>query len=315
MAQLPFLTRDDIAALATDADAVDFLHHALEDGRVDPEQDSARLFSPAPGGEFLFMPTGGQEWSGVKLITIAPGNPANGKPKIQGHYTLIRSADLEPVAMLDGIELTLMRTPAVTVLAVRQLLAAGPQRSEGPLPVVIFGTGPQAARHLSMLADVVGPVDAVVVGRRDGSAEAFVESFSADGVQTRAGTAEDVRHAAVVICVTSSATPVLDGALISDNTIVAAVGSHGADKAELPADLVRRADVAVEARASAMRESGDLLQARPAQEWEDHTIGTLADLVNGSFTRHAGKPAVFSGVGMAWEDLVIATDLWNRSQG
>lgn len=314
MAQLPFLSGMEVAELASAADAVGFLDDALRSGAVDPERDSPRLFSPAPDGEFLMMPTGGPQWSGIKLITIAPGNPARGKPKIQGHYTLIRSDDLQPVVLMDGVELTLMRTPAVTVLAVRQLLAAGPARPDGALPVVVFGTGPQAERHLQCLAGTVGPLDAVIVGRRSGSAEAFVDRCAIEDVQLRTGTAEDVRTAAVILCVTSSSVPVFDGSLVPDDAVVAAVGSHGTDKAELPADLVRRADVTVEARASAMRESGDLLQARTEQEWEDHSIGTLAELATGQFTRTPGKPAVFSGVGMAWEDLVIASSLWERHQ-
>lgn len=312
MTQLPFLTGEEVASLATQADAVDFLDDALRAGAVDPESDSARLFSPAPGGEFLFMPTGGTEWSGVKLITIAPGNPAQGKPKIQGIYTLIDSADLTPTVLMDAVELTLLRTPAVSVLAIRQLLAAGPGRASGPLPVVVFGTGPQAERHLRCLAEVVGPVDAAIVGRRPESAQAFVERFAADGVRVRAGRPDDVRDAAVVVCVTSSATPVLDDRLVADDAVVVAVGSHGQDKAELPAELIRRADVAVEGRASAMREGGNLLQARTQQEWAALPVAGLQDLATGRFERRPGHPAVFSGVGMAWEDLVIATAIHHR---
>jgi 1-piperideine-2-carboxylate/1-pyrroline-2-carboxylate reductase [NAD(P)H] len=312
MTALPFLTASDIGDLASGADAVEFLAEALRSGQVDPESDSARLFSPAPGGDFLFMPTSGPEWSGVKLITIAPGNPAKGKPKIQGLYTLIRSEDLTPTAQLDGVELTLLRTPAVTVLAIRELLAAGPARPDGPLPVVIFGTGPQAERHLRYLAQVVGPLDAVVVGRRPESAAAFVERFEAPDVSLRAGTAEDVRDAAVVIAVTSSSTPVVPAELVRDDAVVAAVGSHGLDNAELPAELVRHADVAVEGRASAMRESGDLLQARDEKDWATLPLGNLVDLATGAFERRHGHPAVFSGVGMAWEDLVVATALYDR---
>lgn len=312
MAQLPFITGEEIARLATGAEAVGFLDDALRSGQVDPETDSARIFSPAPEGEFLFLPTGGPQWSGVKLITVAPGNPARGLPKVQGLYTLIRSADLAPVALLDGIELTLLRTPAVSVLAISRLLAAGPPRPDGPLSVVVFGTGPQADRHLRHLADVAGPVEASVVGRTAGSASAFVERFSADNVRVRAGSAEDVRTAQVVICVTSSATPVLDDRLVPDDAVVAAVGSHGAEKGELPAELVRRADVAVEARASAMREGGNLLRARPPTEWAELPVANLCDLAEGRFERHSGRPAVFSGVGMAWEDLVIATAVHQR---
>lgn len=312
MNAIPYLTGPDLAALATEADAVGFLEEALSSGRVDPEDDSPRLFSPAPGGEFLIMPTGGPTWSGVKLVTVAPGNPARGKPKIQGVYTLVASEDLAPTVLMDAVELTLLRTPATTVLAIRHLLAAGAQRGPEPLPVVVFGTGPQTERHLRCLAGVVGPLDAVVVGRRAAAAAAFAERCAAAGLSVRAGEADDVRNAAVVICATSSPTPVLDDRLVPDDAVVAAVGAHGPDRAELSAALIRRSDVAVEGRASAMRESGNLLGARGADEWADLPVANLADLVAGRFERRPGRPAVFSGVGMSWEDLAVATALYER---
>jgi 1-piperideine-2-carboxylate/1-pyrroline-2-carboxylate reductase [NAD(P)H] len=313
MTTLPYLTGTELADLASYADVVGFLDGALRSGEVDPEDDSPRIFSPAPGGEFLVMPTAGTTWSGVKLLTVAPGNPARGKPKIQGVYALFSSADLAPTVLMDAVELTLLRTPATTVLAVAGLLAAGGGPRSGPLPVVVIGTGPQAERHLHCLRAVVGELDVSVLGRRPGSAEAFAERFTGtDGVRVRAGRPDDVRRAAVVLCLTSSATPVLDDALVADDAVVAAIGSHGAERAELPAELVRRSDVVVEARASAMREAGNLLQARTREEWGDQPVANLADLVHGRVTRTPGRPAVFSGVGMAWEDLVVATALHDR---
>jgi ornithine cyclodeaminase len=128
----------------------------------------------------------------------------------------------------------------------------------------------------------------------------------------RASKADAVRDAAVVLCATSSSTPVLDDVLVPGDAVVAAIGSHGRERAELPPELVRRSDVVVEARASAMRESGNLLGARTAQEWSEHAVANLADLVQGRFVRTPGRPAVYSGVGMAWEDLVVASALYDR---
>ncbi|GAA1657150.1 ornithine cyclodeaminase family protein [Actinoplanes couchii] len=313
---IPFLTADRLAALATYPDVVGFLERALRSGEVDPEVDSPRLFSPAPRGEFLVMPTSGQTWSGVKLLTIAPENPARGLPKIQGVYTLFASDDLAPRVLMDAVELTLLRTPATTVTAIKHLLAAGPDLGPEPIRVVVVGTGPQAERHLHCLSAVLDrPLDVAVTGRRPGAAEAFAERMSGhEGLAVRAGTPDDVRDAAVVLCVTSSSTPVLDDALVAADAVVAAIGSHGAQRAELPAALVRRGDVAVEARASAMREAGNLLQARTGEEWSALPVANLSDLVNGRFERTPGRPAIFSGVGMAWEDLVVATALYQRHQ-
>lgn len=312
MTHLPYLAGPDLDRLALGLDLVDELERALRSGLVDPERDSPRLFSPAPRGEFLVMPTSGPAWSGVKLVTVAPENPGRGRPKIQGVYALVSSDDLAPRLLMDAAELTLLRTPATTVLAIKHLLAAGAARGGDPLRVVMVGTGLQAERHLRCLRQVLGPIDAVVVGRERARAETLARRCDAPGLRVRAGTGDDVREAAVVVCATSSATPVLADGLVPDEAVVAAVGAHGHDRAELPPDLVRRSDVVVEGRASAMRESGNLLGARPREEWEDRPLANLADLVGGRFERRPGRPAVFSGVGMAWQDLVVATALHER---
>lgn len=313
MPALPYLSGEQLAALASYPDVVEVLRRAVTDGEIDPEADAERVFAPAPGGEFLLMPSSGTTWSGVKLVTVAPGNPEHGRPKIQGVYTLFASADLAPVAVLDAVELTLLRTPGTTVLAIAHLLAAGPGRTAEPTSVAVFGTGPQAERHLRCLQSVIGSIDVRVIGRRAAAAEAFVDRVGdGEGRRLRVGSPEDVRRAAVVLCVTSSSTPVFDAELVADDAVVAAVGSHGPGRAELPADLIRRSDIVVEARASAMREAGNLLQARTPHEWADHPIANLADLAAGHVRRTPGRPAVFSGVGMAWEDLAVATALYER---
>jgi 1-piperideine-2-carboxylate/1-pyrroline-2-carboxylate reductase [NAD(P)H] len=308
---LAFLTGQDLAALASDADAVGFLEDALASGAVDPEDDSPRLFAPAPRGEFLVMPARGAHWSGVKLVTVAPDNPAHGRPKIQGVYTLFSSADLAPAVLMDAVELTLLRTPATTVLAIRQLLAAGEPRPNRPLRVVVFGTGPQAERHLRCLRAVVGPLDVAVIGRRRESALAFAARTTTSRTRVRAGSPDDVPGAEVILCATSASAPVFDDQ-VADGAVVAAMGSHGPERAELPPELIMRSDVVVEARASALREAGNLLQAREAADWGRVPLANLADLVGGRFRRTPGRPAVFSGVGMAWEDLVVATALYER---
>ncbi|MFZ2243072.1 MAG: ornithine cyclodeaminase family protein, partial [Gordonia amarae] len=214
MGTVEVLSAADIDALITPTEAVDAICDALVSGSVDPELDDPRLFSPAPGGEFLLMPARGRAAAGVKVLTVAPDNPARGKPKIQGVYVLVDSADLAPRALLDGPELTLIRTPAVTVLAIRELLAAGPPQPPGPLPMVVYGTGPQARRHVQTMRSVLGPIDAAVIGRRPGAITEFIGETTRPGLAVRAGTPADVPGAAVVLAATSSPTPVVDAALI-----------------------------------------------------------------------------------------------------
>ncbi len=300
---LPYIDAAQLHELLRPGIAVTALEDALRGG-LNPELDSPRLFAPLDAGEFLLMPAQSAKYAGIKVATVAPGNPAKGHPKIQGTYLLLDKETLSPLAAMDGAELTLIRTPAVTVMAVKALLALRGTTSAGTVAVV--GTSLQADRHIEALAAVCGVDSLVVIGRRAEAAQALADKYAGLGMAARPGTAADVADADTIICATSSATPVFDGTLPKDSAVVAAIGSHGLDAREIDPVLARRAEVVVEGRASALREAGDLIPARSAEEWDRRGLATLLDLVSGTFVPEPGKPLLYTGVGMAWEDIVVA---------
>ncbi|MET3809135.1 ornithine cyclodeaminase family protein [Arthrobacter sp. UYEF3] len=306
---IPYFDSAAVRAAAPWTTAIEALEQALLNA-VDPEDDSPRLFSPAPNGEFLLMPATNRQYSGIKALTMAPANPARGLEKIQGVYVLFDSDTSTPLATMDGIELTAIRTPATTLLAIKHILAAAPltaaPRHTETIRVLVFGTGVQALNHLRAAHAVIPEARLTVVGRRPKRVTSLIGQLAAEGLDVRPGAPDDVAEADAVICATSSRTPLFRGSLVAPGAVVAAVGQHGLDAREVDAELVLRSDVVVEGRASALREAGDLIPARSAQEWEVIRPANLRDLVKGEFGRAAGKPCLYAGVGMAWEDLVIA---------
>lgn len=311
--------------LLSPRDAVAAIESALRDG-LDPELDAPRVPTRVPAGEILLMPSHGDRFAGVKVATVAPGNSARGLPKIQGLYMLLDADTLAPVAVMDGAELTLIRTPAVTVTAIKHLLLAG----SGSLRVdrlLVFGTSLQALAHIRTATEVLDIGEVIVIGRRPDAAARLAATvaaggFAGPGVRARAATParvgspphpdSDLDDADVIVCATSSRTPVFDGSRVKPSAVVAAIGSHGLDAREIDPALARRADVVVEGRASALREGGDLIPARSADEWARHPPANLAELVAGSVRRRPDSPALFTGVGMSWEDLVIAGRAYER---
>ncbi len=300
---LPYFDAAQLQELLPPGTAVAALEEALRGG-LDPELDSPRLFAPLDAGEFLLMPAQSARYAGIKVVTVAPENPAKGHPKIQGTYLLLDKDTLAPLAAMDGAELTLIRTPAVTTMAVKGLLAVRGAESAGA--VAVLGTSLQADRHIEALAAVCGIGELVVIGRRPEAAQTLADKWAAQGISSRAGSHGDLAAADVILCATSSAEPVFDGALPKDSAVIAAIGSHGLDAREIDPVLARRAEVVVEGRASALREAGDLIPARSAQEWQERGLATLSDLAGGRFDPDPGKPLLYTGVGMSWEDIVVA---------
>lgn len=299
---LPHLDAAAVFALGPPA-AADAMERALRAG-LDPSATVPRSFVTVPAGELIVMPAAGPRYVGVKLAGIAPANPARGLPRIGAIYALFDADTMQPVATLDGTALTSLRTPATSIVALRPWL----RRSGTPRRLVVFGAGPQGVGHVDALAAEDDLAEIALVVRRPGAVALPAEGplagasvLAADDPQVgRALAAADV-----VVCATTARTPVFDPAHVGDDVLVAAVGSHEPEAAEVDAAFVGSATVVVEDVATALRECGDVVQAVAAGAVAEADLVGLAALVRGEVVTGPGR-VLFKGSGMAWQDLVVA---------
>lgn len=313
------LAADELAQLVPPARAVAEIEDALRRG-LDPEAEPPRWIVPVEHGEILTMLAHGARYAGVKVATVAPSNADAGLPSVQGSYLLFDARTLSPIATMDGSELTRIRTAAVTAVAVLHLLRAG--QTGGPSGnrpridrMAVIGTGIQGRAHALTLAAVTELTEVIVIGRSETAAARLAELLSQDGLAARPGTRSQLRGAGVVICASSSRIPVLHDHEVADDAVVAAIGAHGLANREIDPALARRCDVVVESRRSAFAESGDLIPAHSAREWKALGLTNLAELVTTGLTRRPRTPALYTGVGMSWQDLVIASFVFELASG
>ena len=305
LSHLPWLDAATVEQLVPMPDAVDALEQALLAG-LDPSTGPARSTVPLGHGHLLLMPAEVDQRAGVKVASVAPGNPAAGRPRIQAVYVLMDASTLTPLAVLDGTALTSLRTPALSAVAVRHLASPDAAR------LVVIGTGPQAWGHIEAVRSVRSLDHVTVVGRRPDAVRDLVDRTVAGGLG--AGGAEVGGSAAreafavadVVVCATSAADPVLDADDVADHACVVAVGSHEPDRRELDGRLLGRSRVVVEDPATALREAGDVVQAVAEGALRPDELVPLADVVAGRKPLSGNRTRVFKSVGMAWEDLVVA---------
>jgi ornithine cyclodeaminase len=283
---LPYLDAAEVARRLDVLGAANALEAALRDG-LDPEGDPPRTAVAVGdgGGELLVMPAAAGAHAAVKLVSVG------GDPRIQGICVVFDGTTLAPAALIDGIALTNLRTPAVSVLAVRALAPGSPP----PRRLVVFGRGPQGVAHADALR----------------AAHPSIDHVDLVGSATPPGARDDLVAAAdLVVCATTAREPLFDGARVGDHATVVAIGSHEPDARELDATLLRRAGiVVVESRASARREAGDVLLAG----LRDDDVVTLAELIASGATSEPTGPRVFKSTGMAWEDAVVASALLRRN--
>ncbi|WP_400999125.1 ornithine cyclodeaminase family protein [Agromyces sp. GXQ0307] len=295
---LPFIDGPAIAERVSMRAAIDAIGRVLRAGH-DPDADPPRGVVDVSHGQLLLMPSELGGWVGQKLATVAPGNPARGLERIQALYVLIDAETLAPVALLDGTELTSLRTPAVSAAALE--VVAAPDAAS----LVVFGTGPQGVRHVEAMR-AIRPIDRVrFVGRDPDRARRAVAGAAGPGLDVAVGTTADVADADLVVCATTARDPLFDGALVPDHAAIVAVGSHEPAARELPGDLLGRADVIVESTRVALREAGDVILAIGEGRLSADELIPMSALFDGSPVP-SGRHVVVKTCGMGWQDLAIA---------
>lgn len=304
MTSIPYLDAATVSALMTPADAVAALQDALRTG-FDPASDHQRIADPLAHGEFLLMPSETATAAGLKVLTVAPDNPRRGLERIQGLYVLFGAETLTPSHLIDGAELTALRTPAVSFAATAERLL----ETTDPLRVVVYGAGPQAVGHVKTLRAVVEnrrEIDSVVSVVRSpdrvGNASPFDLILRSGSAEALEATAE----ANLIICTTTARSPLFDGMLVRDDAVIIAVGSHEPDARELDGDLLGRAHVVVESVDVALRECGDVVMAIAEDALAASSLIPMWEVVTAGIVLATDSPFVFKSAGMPWQDLVIA---------
>ena len=287
------------------ADAID----ALEEAFSAPELPQAppRTFLSVAEAELGMMPATGPPGAGVKVLTINEQNPPRGLPLIHAVYVLFAPSTMETRGVIEGEALTALRTAAVSGLATRFL--ARPEASH----LVLFGAGVQAHAHLEAMV-ATRPLERVtVVSRTHERAERLADVARSMGFEAAVGDPASVAEADIVCTCTTSDSPVFDGGALATGAHVNAVGAYRPDARELDASVIRRAaKVVVETRESARAEAGDIVLAIESGDLSWSTVLELRELVSGRPGRAPGDVTVFKSVGLALEDLVVASAAFAR---
>jgi thiomorpholine-carboxylate dehydrogenase len=120
----------------------------------------------------------------------------------------------------------------------------------------------------------------------------------------RVVTIEEAAAADVVLTVTASPEPVLQGKWLGPDALVLAVGATGAGLRELDDEAMQSSYVVAECRAAAEREAGDVRLSGMKVEAE------IGEILAGRVAAPSGRRIVFKSVGMAIEDLTAARLVW-----
>ncbi|WP_442933587.1 ornithine cyclodeaminase family protein [Micromonospora sp. CPCC 206060] len=245
----------------------------------------------------------------VKITTLTPDNPGRGLPLIHGIVALTDLATGQITALLDGAELTAVRTGAVAALATRWCTA------DDADDLAVIGAGVQA-RSLVRAIAAVRPIRTVrVYSRTRTSAEKLADWVRDTAPHPVHAIVCDTAKAAVtdaaIICTstsTSDDTPVVEAGWVAPGAHVNVIGGTHPDAIELDPALLAGAMVLVEDRTAARDGAGEVRAALAADLIGVDDLHELGTLVTGG-VRAEGRTTVLRTVGMAIEDTAAAVAL------
>jgi ornithine cyclodeaminase/alanine dehydrogenase-like protein (mu-crystallin family) len=282
--------------------AIAAISEVLESG-YDPEIDHSRSVINFAEGQGLVMPSEYMNRVGLKIVTVAPNNPASGLDRIQGIYTLFDAQTLSPILQCDGATLTLLRTASVTAAIVKKLLS-----SHKP-SVALFGSGPQAFAHMRALAASTGVGKISLFARNPESSQRLVADLTAQGFDISIGSANDLLSADLVLTLTTSREPLFEESQVSPTAVIAALGSHEATARELPGELMGSGVVYIESTKSALTEAGDVIMAIDEGHIEEADLVKIRQLFSSTGPNEFSGRKVFKSTGMSWQDLAVVRAL------
>ena len=294
------LTEADVRALLTMPDLIACMEDALAafsaGNVVQPVRtvldlaDRHAFFGVMPA----YMPT--LPAMGAKLVTVYHSNLERGLPSHLGTILLFDPETGALDAILDGRYITEARTAAVSAVSAKKLAR------EDSRILAILGSGVQARSHFEALKHVRNFTEVRAWSPNAANLKAFTDET---GAILSSSAEAAVRGADVIALTTSSPTPVLDDAWVKPGAHVISVGASRPTQRELDPALVARARLFVDSRASALKESGDVVMGiAEARFTAEHVIGELGEPATARAS--AQEITIFKSLGLAVEDVAAA---------
>lgn len=313
---LRIIDANQVRRLLPMTECIDLMAHAMEAASKGQIAVPKRLVTPLidDSAQFLLMPGSMLEPRiyGAKLINVHPGNAAHGRPLHQGFVALFDHDTGSPVAIVEGAQITALRTAAASGLATR-VLARRDAKTHG-----VFGAGLQAATHIHAVATVRSIERVVIWARKLSSAEKLARDLESE-LECEIVASADPAVAGgcdVVTTVTAATEPVVRGAWLRPGAHLNVVGAHTPATREIDDETVANSAIYVDLMQSALSEAGDLLIPIEAGVLHPSAIvGEIGQVLAGEIRgrTHSTQITLYKSLGVVAQDLVAAAHVYQRA--
>ena len=232
------LSRADVRRLLDLDRLLDALERAFVELSAGRASVPPRIASETERGFLAAMPGYADGILETKLVSVFAGNHEVGLPSHQATIALFDDATGQPLALMDGTEITAVRTGAASAVATRALA-----RPDARV-LAVLGAGVQARSHIDA-ATRVRQFDEVRIASRNGE---HARALSDEVGGTTCASFEEAVDGADVVCVcTDAGQPILTADQLAAGMHVTSVGASR-DGPELDPAVMRAGLLAVESR-------------------------------------------------------------------
>lgn len=300
---LLILGRSDVERLLQIDDMLAALERAFIALSAEQASVPPRIAARAPEGLLGAMPGYLPGVLELKAVTVFPANLEQGVPSHQGLILLFDESNGTPLAVMDAVHITALRTAGGSAVSVRRL--ASPKARV----LAILGAGAQGRSHLEVVPRVRDFTEIRIASRSGARAAKLAES---DPRAEVAGSIQSaVEGADVVCCCTDAREPVIRYEWLKPGAHVTAVG--GTFGPEVDPETVKRAHLFVEFR-------GAITNPPPAgaadlQGVDPNRATEMGELLSGERPGRESLEEItlYRSVGHAVEDAVTARLVYDRA--
>src|SRR5262245_2063453 len=251
--------------------------------------------------------TADRPYFAAKLNANFPHNGARyGLPTIQGAVILSDAVNGTPLAIMDSMAITALRTAAASAVAAKYL---APQACQ---TVLICGAGGQAPAQLQAILRVRRPRRVLVYDQDRGRAAAFARVRGAEVV---ADLARAVGESQIVITCTTARRYFITRDMVQPGTFIAAVGADHENKQEIDPALLASCTLVTDLTEQACA-IGDLHHAMAAGVMKREAVHAELGEIAAGRKRGRTRPeeiTVFDSTGTGLQDVAAAIAVYRRA--
>jgi len=310
------LSRADVERLLTPGSCIEAVEDAFRRLAQGTVPAPAILAMHATEGSFHVkagLLSADRVYFAAKVNANFPQNgPRHTLPTIQGAVLLFDAGNGKPLAVMDSIAITALRTAAASAVAAKYLAA---ERCNAAL---ICGCGGQALAQLRALLRVRRPQRVGVYDQDQLKAKAFAEAAAQElgvSVVLVPDLARAVEKSNLIVTCTTARRYFITREMVRPGTFIAAVGADHESKQEIEPRLLAAAKVVTDLTEQACV-IGDLHHAIAAGIMSAHAVhAELGEVVAG---RKPGRVSadeiiVFDSTGTGLQDVAAAIAVYRRA--